>query len=312
MMIIGSNPRNEAPVLNARIRKRWLRGNFLIGVVGQKADLTWPLRLSRRRARNPRRTSPTIRPRSKAEADVHPRRRALRAARRRGGAVAGGQGRAGARPRQRRLERLQRAAHGGGRVGGLDLGFVPGQGGLDALAMAQGRRARSALQSRRRRDRRSSRAPSSSTSARTAIAARIAPTSSCRAPPIPRRPASTSTPRAGRNSPSAPCSRRAKPARTGRSCARSRSALGAQAAVRHPRRSCAPRSTRRIRISSTRRRSRRPIPPRSAAIAGAASRRRGVRLADAGFLPDQPDRPRLAGDGRMFGPGERAARDAAE
>ena len=68
----------------------------------------------------------------------------------------------------------------------------------------------------------SSPAPSSSTSARTATAARIAPTSSCRAPPTPRRPASTSTPRAGRSSPSAPCSRRATRARTGRSCARCR------------------------------------------------------------------------------------------
>ena len=29
IMIIGSNPRKEAPVLNARIRKRWLKGNLL-------------------------------------------------------------------------------------------------------------------------------------------------------------------------------------------------------------------------------------------------------------------------------------------
>src|ERR1700684_2478040 len=42
IMIIGANPRIEAPVLNARIRKRWLKGNCLIGVVGQKLDLTYP------------------------------------------------------------------------------------------------------------------------------------------------------------------------------------------------------------------------------------------------------------------------------
>jgi NADH-quinone oxidoreductase subunit G len=41
IMLIGSNPRKEAAVLNARIRKRWLRGDLLVGVVGEKADLTY-------------------------------------------------------------------------------------------------------------------------------------------------------------------------------------------------------------------------------------------------------------------------------
>ena len=41
LMIIGSNPRKEAPILNARIRKRWRAGNFKIGVIGEKADLTY-------------------------------------------------------------------------------------------------------------------------------------------------------------------------------------------------------------------------------------------------------------------------------
>ncbi len=34
LLLIGSNPRHEAPVLNARIRKRWLAGGFPIGVIG--------------------------------------------------------------------------------------------------------------------------------------------------------------------------------------------------------------------------------------------------------------------------------------
>ena len=34
LLLIGSNPRHEAPVLNARIRKRWLAGGFPIGVLG--------------------------------------------------------------------------------------------------------------------------------------------------------------------------------------------------------------------------------------------------------------------------------------
>ena len=42
IMLIGSNPRREAPVLNARIRKRYLRGNVLLGMIGEKADLTYP------------------------------------------------------------------------------------------------------------------------------------------------------------------------------------------------------------------------------------------------------------------------------
>ena len=41
LVIIGSNPRKEAPVLNARIRKRWLKGGFTIDVIGEKADLTY-------------------------------------------------------------------------------------------------------------------------------------------------------------------------------------------------------------------------------------------------------------------------------
>ena len=40
-LIIGSDPRAEAPVLNARIRKRYLVGGFKIGMVGQKRDLTY-------------------------------------------------------------------------------------------------------------------------------------------------------------------------------------------------------------------------------------------------------------------------------
>ena len=42
LLIIGSNPRREAPVLNARIRKRKLAGAFPIGVIGAHADLTYP------------------------------------------------------------------------------------------------------------------------------------------------------------------------------------------------------------------------------------------------------------------------------
>jgi len=40
IQLIGTNPRDEAPVLNARIRKAWLKGAD-IGLVGQPVDLTY-------------------------------------------------------------------------------------------------------------------------------------------------------------------------------------------------------------------------------------------------------------------------------
>ncbi|MCK4860732.1 MAG: NADH-quinone oxidoreductase subunit G [Rhodobacteraceae bacterium] len=40
IQLIGTNPRTEAPVLNARIRKAWLNG-AMIGLVGEQADLTY-------------------------------------------------------------------------------------------------------------------------------------------------------------------------------------------------------------------------------------------------------------------------------
>jgi len=43
IMLIGTNPRQEAPVLNARIRKRWTQGDIQIGLIGENADLTYPV-----------------------------------------------------------------------------------------------------------------------------------------------------------------------------------------------------------------------------------------------------------------------------
>jgi len=41
LLIVGSNPRKEAAVLNARIRKRWRSGQLKVGVVGARPDLTY-------------------------------------------------------------------------------------------------------------------------------------------------------------------------------------------------------------------------------------------------------------------------------
>ncbi len=42
ILIVGSNPRREAAVLNARILKRRRQSGFSVGVIGEKADLSYP------------------------------------------------------------------------------------------------------------------------------------------------------------------------------------------------------------------------------------------------------------------------------
>ena len=135
-MIIGSNPRKESPVLNARIRKRWLKGNLLVGVIGEKADLTYDYNYL------------GAGPESLARFVDHPPAQKERPL------LLIGQG-ALARPDgQAILAQAARAAVSLGcikpgwtgfgvlhtaaaRVGALDLGFVPGDGGLDAQSMAK-------------------------------------------------------------------------------------------------------------------------------------------------------------------------------
>jgi NADH-quinone oxidoreductase subunit G len=40
-LIIGANTRREAPIINARLRKRYLMGGFKVGLIGQEVDLTF-------------------------------------------------------------------------------------------------------------------------------------------------------------------------------------------------------------------------------------------------------------------------------
>ena len=41
ILMVGVNPRLEAPVLNARLRKRWVAGALRVGMIGEPADLTY-------------------------------------------------------------------------------------------------------------------------------------------------------------------------------------------------------------------------------------------------------------------------------
>ena len=140
ILMIGANPRLEASLVNTRIRKRWRAAPLPIGLVGERADLTYaydhlgagPETLGDL----PREFADLL---AKAERPlVLVGQGALTRAD--GGAVltkaaalAGTM--AATVGAWRGLAVLHHAA---ARVGGLDLGFVPGAGGLDAAAMAAG------------------------------------------------------------------------------------------------------------------------------------------------------------------------------
>ena len=42
ILLVGTNPRLEASLINARIRKRWLRGGLKVAHIGEQVDLTYP------------------------------------------------------------------------------------------------------------------------------------------------------------------------------------------------------------------------------------------------------------------------------
>jgi len=42
ILLIGTNPRHEGALVNARIRKRWLRGGCRVGLIGAPVDLGYP------------------------------------------------------------------------------------------------------------------------------------------------------------------------------------------------------------------------------------------------------------------------------
>lgn len=136
LVVIGSNPRVEAPVLNARIRKRWGQGGFRAGVIGPAMDLTYPTTAL-----------------GAAPTDIAAAARFLEGAKHPmvilgRGALARPDGAgvlAAAWDLARAAGGLREDWHGfnllhlfGGQVAALDLGFVPGPGGLDRDAMLAG------------------------------------------------------------------------------------------------------------------------------------------------------------------------------
>jgi NADH-quinone oxidoreductase subunit G len=144
-LLIGANPRREAPIVNARLRKRWLMGGFSVAAIGEPADLTYRVE----------RLGPGAAELKTVATGKHPFAKTLAAAtapmlvvgqgalaRPDGGAVlalareiAEKSGLIKPESKWNGFNVLHTAAS---RVGGLDLGFVPGPGGRDTDAIVAG------------------------------------------------------------------------------------------------------------------------------------------------------------------------------
>ncbi|MBS7790547.1 NADH-quinone oxidoreductase subunit NuoG [Roseococcus sp. SDR] len=136
ILIIGSNPRVEAPVINARIRKRWTLGGMRVGVIGEAVDLTYPATHLGTGPADFAAGAEFLK--GAAKPMVILGRGAL--AREDGAAVL-----SSAWEIAKAAEALREDWHGfnllhqfGGQVAALDLGFVPGERGLDMAGMLAG------------------------------------------------------------------------------------------------------------------------------------------------------------------------------
>lgn len=142
LLLIGTNPRLEAALLNARIRKAWRAHELAVGLIGQPADLTYPYEYL---GAGPQTLAELAAGRGAFAEKLKAAKRPM---------LILGQG-ALARPDGAavlRLAGLLAAACGlvkpaenwngfnvlhtaAARVGGLDLGFLPGPGGRDAAGV---------------------------------------------------------------------------------------------------------------------------------------------------------------------------------
>jgi NADH-quinone oxidoreductase subunit G len=143
LLIIGANPRKEAPIINARIRKRYLKGGFKVGVIGDPGDLTYEYES----------LGSTAEVLTALADGAHPFAQTLKdaknpmlilgmaaLARAEGAAILGAARRVAescgmVKDGWNGFNVLHTAA---ARVGGLDIGFVPGQGGKDLRGILAG------------------------------------------------------------------------------------------------------------------------------------------------------------------------------
>ena len=142
-LLIGTNPRHEAALINARLRKRWLHGKFKVGAIGPALDLTYPVTAL---GAGPDVLDALI-------SGSHSWTETLKAAKH--PMVIVGQGALRRPDGAAILGRARKLAESYGfvrddwngfnvlhmaaaRVGGLDLGFVPGKGGHDLRGILEG------------------------------------------------------------------------------------------------------------------------------------------------------------------------------
>ena len=144
ILLVGTNPRLEAAVLNARIRRRWRQGGLKVAAIGAAAELNYAVEWLGHS------------PKSLAEiaAGSHPFATTLAEAKRPlvivgTSALARPDGRVMLGLAARVAERAAQGKDAGwstlnvlhaaaSRVGGLDIGFVPGHGGRDVAGMLKG------------------------------------------------------------------------------------------------------------------------------------------------------------------------------
>ncbi len=137
VLLVGVNPRVEAPLLNARLRKAWLKGGMEIGLIGEAADLTYDHAYlgagAKTLAKLPKAAMEFL---NKAE------RPAIVVG---SGALTGENGPAVLNALGALAKKVGVVANGwngfnvlhsaASRVAGLDMGFVPGEGGLAVAEM---------------------------------------------------------------------------------------------------------------------------------------------------------------------------------
>ncbi len=144
ILLVGSNPRLEAAVLNARIRRRWRQGALQVGLVGAAASLTYGYDHIGTRPDDLAKFAKGEHAFAKVLADAKAPLVIVGA-----GALARPDGAGvlalaariaskamdGKEPGWNAFNVLHTAAS---RVAGLDMGFVPGQGGRDVAGMLAG------------------------------------------------------------------------------------------------------------------------------------------------------------------------------
>ena len=136
VLVIGSDMRREAPLVNTRLRKRYRMGNLKVGVIGPKHDLTYPYEYL---GAGPQTLKELVEGRGFAEVLKAAKKPVIivgqgALARKDGAAVLAAAIRL-AKATNAEFNVLHTAA---ARVGGLDLGLVPGEGGRDVEGILDG------------------------------------------------------------------------------------------------------------------------------------------------------------------------------